>query len=298
MIDEQQESPPVPDGTAVPEQGDTVALPEGEAPINFDEASDEVLRIELDRFEGPFEVLLYLIKSQEIDIFDIPILKVTEQYLRFLELMKEENLDIAGDFLVMAATLIQIKSRMILPIETIEDDEDPIEEEDPRLELVEKLLEYRKYRDLGHQLGDLHDLQQDQYPRLIRVKMEVIDEEDAWEEVSLYDLSKAVRAVMRFIRDPVVRQLAAEAYSVDEKVNALENMLAERQSVTWSELYDESRDKLEVVCFLLAILELCRMHRVRLHQQRTFGEIRLFARDPSDRPPLDDDEAAAHVEYS
>lgn len=269
---------------------------DGEAVIDFEEASDEVLRIQLDRFEGPFEVLLYLIKSQEIDIFDIPILKVTEQYLRFLELLKEENLDIAGEFLVMAATLIQIKSRMILPLEVTDEEEEPIEEEDPRLELVEKLLEYRKYRDLGERLGDCHDRQQDRYPRLIRVKMEVIDEEDAWEEVSLYDLTKAVRAVMRFIRDPIVRQLAAEAYSVDEKVNLLENLLAERESVTWSELFEDSRDKLEVVCYLLAILELCRMYRVRLHQQRSFGEIRLFPRNPEDTPPPADEEAASGVD--
>jgi segregation and condensation protein A len=257
------------------------AMDPEETALIVDEATDEVLRIHLDQFEGPFEVLLYLIKSQEIDIFDIPILKVTEQYLRFLELLHEENLDVAGEFLVMAATLIQIKSRMILPVEIEEEDEEEIEEEDPRLELVEKLLEYRKYRELGEQLGDCYDQTQDRFPRMVKPKAEVVDD-DGYIEVSLYDLTQAVRNIMRFIRDPVIHRLAAEAYSVDQKVGYLEDVLAQRDTISWSELFAMSRDKLEVVCYFLAILELCRMHRVRAHQHRQFGDIRIFRREPQD----------------
>ncbi|MCK5862959.1 MAG: segregation/condensation protein A, partial [Candidatus Hydrogenedentes bacterium] len=119
-----------------------------------DVLSAEALRLKLDEFEGPFEVLLYLIKEQEIDIFDIPIFQVTKQYLQFLDGLQLEQIDVAGDFLILAATLIQIKSRMILPIEIDQDEEEELEEEDPRLELVVKLLEYRKYRDLATLLGD------------------------------------------------------------------------------------------------------------------------------------------------
>ncbi|MFP4501960.1 MAG: segregation and condensation protein A [Candidatus Hydrogenedentota bacterium] len=242
-----------------------------------DQATDEVLRIHLDQFEGPFEVLLYLIKSQEIDIFDIPIVTVTEQYLRFLELLRGENLDVAGEFLVMAATLIQIKSRMILPVEVEEEEEEEIEEEDPRLELVEKLLEYRKYRELGEQLGDCHERAQDRFPRMVKPKVEVVDD-DGYIEVSLYDLTQAVRNIMRFIREPVIQRLAMEAYSVDQKVGYLEDLLVQRDTIAWSELFALSRDKLEVVCYFLAVLELCRMRRVRAHQHQEFGEIRIFPR--------------------
>lgn len=285
----QENAPPIEPAAGHPGTQGEAPLADEAAQLPEDPAS-EVLRIHLDQFEGPFEVLLYLIRAQEIDIFDIPIVQVTEQYLRFLELMREENLDIAGEFLVMAATLIQIKSKMILPIEVDDDEEEELDEEDPRIELVEKLLEYRKYRDLGEHLGDLYDRQQDRFARRVRPKYDVAeDEDDGYIEVSLYDLTKAVRSVLRFLREPVVQHLAAEAYSVDQKVGYIEDLLAEKQSATWSELYALCRDKLEVVCYLSAILELCRMHRVRAHQQRVFGEIRLFPREPdSEDAPIAD----------
>lgn len=242
---------------------------------------EEVLRIRLDRFEGPFEVLLYLIRAQEIDIFDIPILKITEQYLRFLELMRQENLDIAGEFIVMAATLIQIKSRMVLPAETDDTEDEEIEEEDPRLELVEKLLEYRKYRDLAVGLGDCADRRADRFGRNVRPVIEPGDEEEEDDdlEVSLYDLLKAIRAMLRFVTEGPIHEILAEGHSVDEKIALIMQALEEHDTLTWTELFQAARSRIEVVCCLLAILELCRMDRIRLHQHRAFGEIRLFARD-------------------
>ena len=130
------------------------------------------MRLKLDEFEGPFEVLLYLIKEQEVDIFDIPIVQVTEQYLQFLDLLRLDQIDVAGDFLVLAATLIQIKSRMILPVEIEQDEEEEIEEEDPRLELVVKLLEYRKYRDLAKLLGEREERQSDMFGRRVKPSYE------------------------------------------------------------------------------------------------------------------------------
>ena len=249
-----------------------------------DEIPDEILRIELDKFEGPFEVLLYLIKSQEIDIFDIPIVKVTEQYLRFLELMETDNLDVAGDFLVMAATLIQIKSKMILPIDLEDDgDDEEIEEEDPRLELVEKLLEYRKYRDLSHALGGRGDLAQDYFGRKSKPKIEV-DEEEETEmlDISLYDLMKAIRAILRYVMESPYHEVELEGASVDEKIAYIQEILAGKDSLSWADLRADNNGKIHLVCCLLAILELCRMRRIRCHQHGTYGEIRLFARDPDD----------------
>ena len=241
-----------------------------------DEATDEVLRLHLDRFEGPFEVLLYLIKSQEIDIFDIPIVKITEQYLRFIELLQAENLDVAGDFLVMAATLIQIKSKMLLPAELDTEDEE-IEEEDPRLELVEKLLEYRRYRDVAQRLQRLEEERANWYARDAAPKIETNPGEEEYIEASLYDLIQAFRGVLRFLGEGLAHRVTAEEFSVDDKIALIEERLAGRESVSWLEIFKECRSRIELVCCLLAILELCRMGRVRAHQHHTFGDIRLFA---------------------
>lgn len=268
------------------------ASPEtAEAAIGGD-VSDEVLRLQLDQFEGPFEVLLYLIKSQEIDIFDIPIVRVTEQYLRFLELMREENLDVAGEFLVLAATLIQIKSRMILPLDT-EDEEEEIEEEDPRLELVEKLLEYRKYRDLTEALGALEAARGNCFSRMVKPQVEVVDDEDSHGEATLYDLIKAIRGVLRYITAPPAHEIYGEGVSIEEKIALIHDLLEQRQSITWGDLLQESRSRIEAVCCLLAILELCRMFRVRVHQHHAFGEMRLLPRDPDGAPEEAEDVAPA-----
>ena len=278
-----QAADPTPDGAAL-------AVPDGAA----EDLSDDALRLRLDEFEGPFEVLLYLIRSQEIDIFDIPILKVTQQYLHFLDLMRTENLDIAGEFLVMAATLIQIKSRMLLPVETDAEDEDGVEEEDPRLELVEKLLEYRRFRDLAAAVGDLEQTRADCFGRTVRPVFDDEPEEDGAIEVELYDLVKAVRAVLRFLADDLFHKVSLDEASVDDKIVRIEDILREKPGVSWAELCAECTTRVELVCCLLAILELCRMRRIRVHQHAAFGDLRLFAR-PQDGPeePADGDEADA-----
>lgn len=263
-----------------PDVPPSAAPAEGDAALAVDDSTDEVLRLQLDEFEGPFEVLLYLIKEQEIDIFDIPIMQVTEQYLRFLDILRGENLDVAGEFLVMAATLIQIKSRMILPVELDNEDEEDVEEEDPRLELVGKLLEYRKFRDLSRGLGDRAERQGEQFGRRVRPVYEAAEEEDdGFIEVSLYDLLKAVRSVLRFVAGDLFHKVTMEQSSVDEKIGHIEALLLEKESVSWTELWQACRSRVELVCCLLAILELCRMRRIRAHQHASFGEIRLFARD-------------------
>ena len=266
---------------------DALPVPAGSGPVPVDsggdfvvdELTDEVLRIELDKFEGPFEVLLYLIKAQEIDIFDIPILKITEQYIRFLEMMREENLDIAGEFLVMAATLIQIKSKMLLPPE-VDTDEEDIEEEDPRLELVEKLLEYRKYRDLTQQMALLESIQADCFTRNVKPQFEPdTSEENDYIDVSLYDLINTFRGLLRYFIEGDAHTVMVEGHSVDEKIVLIQDLLVEHQSVAWTDLTQRCRNKIETLCCFLAILELCKMGRIRVHQHDVFGNIRLFPVD-------------------
>jgi len=260
---------------------------EGEGgPINLDELPDDVLRLQLDQFEGPVEMLLYLIRVQEIDVFDIPIVRVTEQYLRFLDLMEDSKIDMAGEFIVMAATLIQIKSKMLLPPDVSTEEEEEIQEEDPRLELVEKLLEYRKFRDLANALGDIQETRGDWFGRSVKPVIEKDeDEEEELLNIGLYDLIKAVRGILRYVTEGRVHQVLGEGSSVEEKIARIEVLLTERESVTWQDLFDECRSRVELVCCLLAILELCRMRRLRAHQHQSFGDIRLFHRNPDDEPP-------------
>lgn len=270
---------------SAPQAAETPAGAPGSAGIPdfiIDEASDEFLRLHLENFEGPFEVLLYLIKAQEIDIFDIPIMKITDQYLRFLELMKEENLDVVGDFLVMAATLIQIKSRMILPVEMDAEDEEFEEKEDPRFELVEKLLEYRKYKDITQKLQHLEEARDQWFARNVKPVIEKTKDYDEYTEVSIYDLIDAFRGVLRFISDGLSHTIIGEGASVDEKITLIQERLLTQQSVEWVELFRECRNKVEAVCCLLAILELCRMGLIKAYQHAAFGDIRVFA---ADRPP-------------
>jgi segregation and condensation protein A len=246
-----------------------------------DEATDEVLRINLDQFQGPFEVLLYLIKAQEIDIFDIPIVLITEQYLRFLEIMRVEDLEVTGDFLVMAATLIHIKAKMLLPDEPDEEEEE-FDEEDPRLELVEKLLEYRQFRDVTERLANLEAERQNWFTRNVKPAIEPGEEdEEEMLEVSVYDLIQAFRGVIRFMADEVVHTVEGEEASVDDKIVEIEEQLAADGSVSWVDLFRRSRGRVELVCYFLAILELCRMGRVRAHQHSSFEDIRLFPVTPS-----------------
>jgi len=242
-----------------------------------DETTDEVLRLHLDKFEGPLEVLLYLIKSQEIDIFDIPVLKITEQYLRFIEVMHEENLDVTGDFLVMAATLIQIKSKMLLPPDVDTSDDEEFEEEDPRLELVEKLLEYRRYRDVAERLQFLETERERLFARSTKPALDLPpDEEEEILEVTLYDLMSAFKGVLRYFVEDNFHTIEGEGASVDEKVEYIEGRLEREGSVAWTDLFKDCRSRVELVCCFLAILEMCRMGRLRAHQHRVFEEIRLF----------------------
>ena len=245
-----------------------------------DEATDAVLRLHLKEFEGPLEVLLYLIKSQEIDIFDIPILQITQQYLKFLELMENENLEVAGDYLVIAATLIQIKSKMLIPVESDEEEEE-IEEDDPRMELVEKLIAYRMYRDCATRLELLEAERSNWFTRSVKPKAKDLgrDPEDDYIDATMYDLSQAFKRVLRFMKEDVVHTVEDEESSVDIKVDYIRGILDMQDSVEWTDLIKTCKGRVEAICTFLAILELCRMHLVTLNQHASYGTIRLFKRD-------------------
>ncbi|MFP6584796.1 MAG: segregation/condensation protein A [Candidatus Hydrogenedentota bacterium] len=269
---ENQTEPVVNEPTKTPTNADFIV----------DEATDEVLRLHLDEFEGPLEVLLYLIKSQEIDIFNIPILKITEQYMKFLELMEEQNLEVAGDYLVTAATLIQIKSKMLIPVEADEDDEE-IDEGDPRMELVEKLIAYRMYRDVAARLKNLEEERSNWFMRNAKPNIKDLgpDPDAEYIDATLFDLTQAFKNVLRYLKEDVVHIVEEEESSVDEKVDYIQAVLEIQDSVEWLDLLKTCKGKVEIICTFLAILELCRMNLITLNQHSSYGDIRLFRKTPN-----------------
>jgi segregation and condensation protein A len=246
-----------------------------------DEATDHVLRLHLDSFQGPMEVLLYLIKAQEIDIFDIPISRITDQYLKFLELIEAHQLDVAGDYLVIAATLIQIKAKMLIPADVDVEDEE-VEEEDPRLELVEKLIQYRMYRDAALRLAQLEDERANWFTRNVKPEVELAqadDDDEDFLEVSLFDLTQAFKGVIRFLHEDRPHEISLEESSVDQKIEYIQTLLEMQPSVAWLDLFRVCKNRLEAICCFLAILELCRMYEISVHQHAAFGEMRLFKKN-------------------
>jgi segregation and condensation protein A len=246
-----------------------------------DAATDAVLRLHLDEFDGPLEVLLYLIKAQEIDIFDIPVLQITEQYLKFLELMEHENLEVAGDYLVIAATLIQIKSKMLIPVE-IDDEEEEFDDDDPRMELVEKLIAYRMYREVSDRLKLLEAERSNWYTRNAKPSVKDLgpDPNAEYIDATMFDLSMAFKNVLRFMKEEQFHEVEEDESSVDEKVDYIQAVLDMQESVEWEDLVKVCKGRVEVICTFLAILELCRMNLITLNQHASYGNIRLFPRQP------------------
>ena len=234
-------------------------------------------RVKLDIFEGPLDLLLYLIKKNEIDIYDIPIAIITEQYLQYLDLMKVLNLDIAGEFLVMASTLTKIKSRMLLP--PSEQAEGEEEGEDHRAELIEHLLEYQKYKEAAHQLGSRELLEKDIFVREQREEqLTEMDKESIVIEVNLFDLVDALRKIIerKNLSDRFM-EVTVEKISVKDKLVEILKGLKEKQQIIFQSLFDELSTKYEIIVTFLAILELMRLRAVRVFQVHPYGEIRVIS---------------------
>ena len=232
-----------------------------------------VYTIKTESFEGPFDLLLHLIKKNEVDIYNIPIAAITRQYLEYLDIMKELNLDIAGDFLVMASTLIQIKSRMLLPLP--EDDESGEEEyEDPRAELVRRLLEYSRYKEAAVSLGQRELLERDVFVRRSAAsELEGLRQEGETLEVELFELIDAFRRVLATVPAESFHEVEAEGLSIADRINELLLLLQGVDAASFEELFIGDATKEQIIVTFLAILELCRLNMLRLTQARSFGTI-------------------------
>ena len=231
-------------------------------------------RVQLEIFEGPLDLLLHLIKKNQVSITDIPIAAITEQYLATLELMQSLNLDVAGEFLVMAATLIHIKSRMLLPAGDDEADED--EGVDPRDELVRRLLEYQRFKEAADQLERREILSRDVF-----VRTGVPTEESppaAFRELSVFELLAALgRVLERLPSDDDVHEVTLEKITVREKMTLLLDTLRSSGKVLFESLFSEVKSRMEVVVTFLAMLELVKGRAVRIFQEEATGPIIIEA---------------------
>jgi segregation and condensation protein A len=256
-------------------QASTVVIKE----IINQEDSRPTYQITLPFFDGPMDLLLYLIKEHQLDIYDIPISKITKEYLAYLEIMRTLNLDIAGDFLVMAATLMQIKSRMLLPTDpTLEEPE-----EDPRLELVRRLIEYKKFRDAADQLSDMEKIKTHLLPRNVPLEIKREGEEEHLEDVTLFGLLAAFKDVLIHSQEDMTAELSRPEITVAQKINDLVDLLQKDQQITFRPFLTACRTKIEKIVSLLALLELIRLRLVRAVQSKIFGEIVIFLNQPE--PP-------------
>lgn len=235
-----------------------------------------VYTIRTESFEGPFDLLLHLIKKNEVDIYNIPIAAITRQYLEYLDVMKELNLDIAGDFLVMASTLIQIKSRMLLPLPPEEDSEDE-ELEDPRAELVRRLLEYSKYKEAAITLSQRELLRRDVFIRdFPATELEEKKPEQEKVEVELFDLVDAFRRILAKVPAESFHEVGAEGPSIADRINELLLLLQGTDGAVFEDLFIGTATREQVIVTFLAILELCRLKMVKLAQALSFGTIMVI----------------------
>ncbi|WPD20108.1 segregation and condensation protein A [Thermaerobacter composti] len=233
--------------------------------------------VRLDRFEGPLDLLLQLIERQEIDIHDIPIARITEQYLEHLEAMRRLDLEVTSEFVVLAAQLIEIKARMLLPPEPRAQEEEAAEEPDPREELVRRLLEYRRYKEAARYLSQLAEQHGGRYPRLAEAIEPLAGELSGLEGVTLEDLVRAFATVLAAARETPEVVVEPEEVTVAQQMDAILRLLAATAGpVTFRACFSGRATRLEVVVTFLALLELIRQGRVRVRQDRAFGEIVLY----------------------
>lgn len=249
-----------------------------ERPPEF-EQQELPLQVKLEAFEGPLDLLLHLIKKNEIDIYDIPIVLITRQYLEYLEMMKHLNLDVAGEFLLVAATLLHIKSKMLLPASEQEDEEEGEEgAEDPRAELVRRLLEYQRFKEAALELDKHPLLEREVFTRRFFEENLLEGAEEVLEgEVSLFDLLEAMKKVLANLSPEEFQEISLDHLSIKDKITQIMERLWDAESVAFQELFTSLTPRREVIVTFLALLELLRLRMIKIYQPEPFGNIRIFS---------------------
>jgi len=233
----------------------------------------EDYKVKLDVFEGPLDLLLYLIKRDEVDIYDISIERITKQYLGYMEAFQVLNIELAGEFIVMAANLLYIKSRTLLPVDQQMAEEDA-EEDDPRWELIRQLIEYKKFKEAAARLRDIEALQENLFPR-VPVVPDLAVENLLVEEVGIFDLIHAFQKILKRLDQKTedLREIFEENFTVSEKIDYLLKVTSSGVSMRFEELFADVASRAEIVVTFLAMLELIRLKQLRVRQESQCGEI-------------------------
>ena len=233
------------------------------------ESSDE-LKIKMGAFAGPLDLLLYLIKQEQANIFDIPIARITDEYLNYIRLMKRLDIAVAADFLVMAATLIEIKSKMLLPRDPKAADDDEAMD-DPRQELIDRLLEYEKYKSAAQMLYERSTIEQAVFRR---APLET-DENNSEIDASVFDLLTVFQKIVARYKDEVRMEIHREEISLADMIRVLKERIFKEAELSVLRFFEEMHSKRELVTAFIAVLEIVRTESVRLIQRQTFGDIVL-----------------------
>jgi len=234
-------------------------------------------KVQFEVFEGPLDLLLYLIKKEEVDIYEVNLTKLATQFIAYIDLMREFDLEVAGEFLVMASTLMYIKSRELLPVDQQVAVEGEDEGEDPRWELIRQLVEYKKFKDAAAKLQTLEARQENVFPRLPG-KLEFESAAPAPKtDVSIFDLLNAVNGVLQRFkkREGDGSDIFEDKWTVSEKIEFILKIIAERGSVRFTELFESAASRSEVICTFLALLELIRLKQLVCAQPEPFAEIEI-----------------------
>jgi segregation and condensation protein A len=258
-----------------------------------------VYNIRLSNFEGPLDLLLFFIKRDELDIYDIPIASITEEFLSYVRLMEMLDLELAGEFVVMASMLVQIKAQMLLPRdESAQKNEDGLDEDDPRAELVRRLLEYKQYKEASEHLASQADEQKYvMYRQVFEAEAIHAQEDGAYRNATLFDLLKALKkAIDRAPVESDSHVVTRLPVTVEEKSEEIMHLLRERASVRFFELIT-GKTRVHIVVTFLALLELAKNHVIRIQQDETFNDIVIAHRTDDERPsdnseePIETEEA-------
>ena len=233
---------------------------------------EELYHVRLDEiFEGPMDLLVHLIRKNELDIYDIPIALITEQYLEYLEWMQAMNIDYAGDFLLMASTLTQLKSRMLLPVHEGED-----EEEDLLQEITRPLVEYLQMKSVADQLVERNLLGEKTFIRTPDCGEFLTGSDDEFIKIGLFELIDAFQKILERIPDDHRVEMSADEISVKDKITQIVDILEVKQSITFMELFSDNPDRFEIIVTFLAILEMVKLTLIRMVQHVQTGVLRIF----------------------
>jgi segregation and condensation protein A len=248
-------------------------------------------KAELDGIKGPLGVILYLIKRDNLDIYDIPIAKITKDYLGYLDLMEKFHIEVAGEFFVLAATLMRIKAQMLLR----RDDE----QDDPREELVRNLLEYKKMVEAARNFQEMESERSRVFSRPVPDREKEFRGEPVF-ELNLYEVMRAFREIMTEFEASEVSEIEPEAFTIEEKIEVIMSAIESRGQVTFQELFSGSRSRLEVVVTFIALLELMKRTNITARQESAFGELWIYMSEEPAEPATDetsgDDIPVDHVE--